>query len=33
LTYYDTDIDAGGFCGVSTDNCSERFVIAVSKAF
>ena len=33
LTYYDTDIDVGGFCGASTDNCSERFVVAVSKAF
>lgn len=33
LTYYDTDIDEGGFCGASTDNCSDRVVVAVSKAF
>ena len=32
LTYYDTDIEADGFCGASTDNCSERFVFAISKA-
>lgn len=33
LTYYDTDIDDGGFCGSSNDNCSDRVVVAVSKAF
>ena len=33
LTYYDTDIDDGGFCGESNDNCTSRFVVAVSKAF
>ena len=32
LTYYDTDIKAGGFCGASTENCSGRFVVAISKA-
>jgi uncharacterized protein (TIGR02001 family) len=33
LTYYDTDIDDGGFCGASNDNCTTRFVAAISKAF
>ena len=33
LTYYDTDIDDGGFCGESNDNCTDRFVVAVSKSF
>ena len=33
LTYYDTDIDDGGFCGATNDNCSSRFVGAISKSF
>lgn len=33
LTYYDTDVEDGGFCGATNDNCSTRFVFAVSKAF
>lgn len=32
-TYYDTDIEDGGFCGGSNDNCTTRFVFAVSKSF
>lgn len=32
-TYYDTDIEDGGFCGGSNTNCTSRFVAAISKSF
>lgn len=33
LTYYDTDVGDGGFCGASSDWCDARVVFAISKEF
>lgn len=33
LTYYDTDVDDGGFCGASADLCDSRVVFGISKTF
>lgn len=33
LTYYDTDVGNGGFCGASSDLCDSRVVFGISKTF
>lgn len=33
LTYYDTDVKDGGFCGASNDLCDSRVVFTIAKSF